>query len=500
MFQILKSFASGIALWLAMLTAIAALRCDDAEAQSPGLIVSRTSGLITDEAGRSDTITIRLATQPTADVRVTLVIGSLPEVAASPTYHYFGRFTDWNIPFLFTITGLDDHEGPLFQDGDQPFTIRTHLTSADPNYNNLFGPNIQGTNLDLDPGPPSAVTRIAPTHVQPGEFFDVDLEIANPAIASIDSFRVVMRSTFFTMLGGEPACYAQGTCSNSTGATVTHSFSGDSMIVVGSFATDTWGYGSAYRIHCQAGSQRRTGRANVVIARFWRNGAEYSAGPKGSQPVSVGNPIRVRFAGADPDYVLPIPQEPPPQLGNPGLYTARLMAIGDSTTTQANGYDIRLRTNSYALPWFSWQPGQGMYDEDVCDQEPNDIAFVWRSTTTHPDGVTMSCVTVCYAASIQDAGEIAVVQFAPFGAGTTVPIEMVSAIFYDAGNVVRAVEMDTVTVVIDDLGEIESVVGVGPLPAAPGDGKTYDVQGRRIDPAAKRSGVVFGKKKRVTVR
>ena len=113
---------------------------------SPGVVVTPTSGLVTTESGGTATFTIVLQSQPTADVTIGLSSSRPTEGKPSPTSV---RFTaaNWNAPQTITVTGVDD----AIADGDQHYLIVTSAaSSADPNYNGLAVADVSCTNLDND--------------------------------------------------------------------------------------------------------------------------------------------------------------------------------------------------------------------------------------------------------------------------------------------------------------------------------------------------------------
>ena len=110
---------------------VGATNQDDGD--TAGFLVIPTSGLVTTEAGGTDTFTVELTAQPTADVMLPITSDDptegLPDVMGL-------TFTDmdWNIPQTVTVTGQDD---PDF-DGDVIYNLVTgDPTSADPIYNAL---------------------------------------------------------------------------------------------------------------------------------------------------------------------------------------------------------------------------------------------------------------------------------------------------------------------------------------------------------------------------
>ena len=113
---------------------------------SPGIIVSPVSGLVTTENGGTDAFTIVLASQPIADVTITLSSSDLGEGTVAPTTVTFTS-ANWSSARTVTVTGVNDN----LSDGNQPYTIVTNAaTSGDNGYNGIDPSNVAVTNLDND--------------------------------------------------------------------------------------------------------------------------------------------------------------------------------------------------------------------------------------------------------------------------------------------------------------------------------------------------------------
>jgi LPXTG-site transpeptidase (sortase) family protein len=116
------------------------------ELQSPGVSVSSTSGLTTTEAGGTAAFTIKLNTQPAADVTIGLSSSDITEGTVSPASVTFTS-ANWNSARTITVTGVDD----LADDGDTAYSIVTAAAaSSDSNYNGIDPSNVQVTNQDDD--------------------------------------------------------------------------------------------------------------------------------------------------------------------------------------------------------------------------------------------------------------------------------------------------------------------------------------------------------------
>jgi large repetitive protein len=111
---------------------------------TPGITVTPTANLRTTEAGGSDTFTIRLDSEPTADVTIDLMSSDLTEGTVYPTSVTFTP-SNWTAPQIITVTGVDD----FVADGDQVFTIITGpAISDDDGYLGLDADDVSVTNDD----------------------------------------------------------------------------------------------------------------------------------------------------------------------------------------------------------------------------------------------------------------------------------------------------------------------------------------------------------------
>ncbi len=113
---------------------------------SPGILVTPTSGLFVSEVGDTAQFTIVLNSEPTANVRIPLSSSDTTEGTVSVSSVTFTP-TNWNIPRTVTITGVDDPNS----DGNQLFTIVTGAAeSTDSGYAGRNPANVSVTNVDDD--------------------------------------------------------------------------------------------------------------------------------------------------------------------------------------------------------------------------------------------------------------------------------------------------------------------------------------------------------------
>ncbi|MBI5055578.1 MAG: alkaline phosphatase [Nitrospirae bacterium] len=111
-----------------------------------GITVTPASGLVTTEAGGTDTFTVKLNSQPSSDVTVALSSSDTTEGTVSPSSLTFTT-ANWNLPQTVTVTGVND----FIIDGSIAYTIVTAAaTSTDINYNGLVAPDVSVTNTDND--------------------------------------------------------------------------------------------------------------------------------------------------------------------------------------------------------------------------------------------------------------------------------------------------------------------------------------------------------------
>ena len=121
-----------------------------------GVVISQTSGLLTDEDGLTDQFDIRLASEPAGSVTMTLTSNNEAEGLVSPTEIEFNA-NNWNQSIPVTLTGQDDQAF----DGNQDYTVSISVDSDDPNYDGLEVDDVKATNHDneIANGPGVALTQ-----------------------------------------------------------------------------------------------------------------------------------------------------------------------------------------------------------------------------------------------------------------------------------------------------------------------------------------------------
>ena len=114
-----------------------------------GIIITPTSGLVTDETGLSTTFDIVLNSMPTDDVVIGLTSSDITEGTVSPSSLTFTS-ANYSLAQTVTVTGVDD----LDVDGPIAYMIITSAaTSLDPLYNMLDASDVSLTNNDNEVPP-----------------------------------------------------------------------------------------------------------------------------------------------------------------------------------------------------------------------------------------------------------------------------------------------------------------------------------------------------------
>ncbi len=111
-----------------------------------GLTLSETN-LVTTEAGGTATFTVRLATQPSANVVVALASGDTSEGTVSPASLTFTP-ENWDTAQMIVVAGVDDS----FNDGDIHYALTCTVSSSDPLYGVVTPVMITVTNIDNEEG------------------------------------------------------------------------------------------------------------------------------------------------------------------------------------------------------------------------------------------------------------------------------------------------------------------------------------------------------------
>ena len=125
--------------------AVSGVACVNYNAGVPGVSVSKTT-VTTSQNGQTDTFTIALNTQPTANVVIALSSSDVNQATVSPSSVTFTT-DDWSTPQTVTVTGVNNHVAG----GNVAYKIVTSpAVSSDPAYSGLNGPDVSGLNLCIN--------------------------------------------------------------------------------------------------------------------------------------------------------------------------------------------------------------------------------------------------------------------------------------------------------------------------------------------------------------
>jgi hypothetical protein len=113
---------------------------------APGVTVSASSAASTTEAGGSVTFTVKLNTEPIADVTISVNSGDVTEGSVSTSLLTFTP-ANWNVPQTVTATGVND----AVDDGNVAWTvILGAAVSSDAAYNGIDPADVTLSNTDDD--------------------------------------------------------------------------------------------------------------------------------------------------------------------------------------------------------------------------------------------------------------------------------------------------------------------------------------------------------------
>ena len=107
-----------------------------------GVVLSPSTGLMTTEAGGTDTFSIALTSQPTAPVTINVSSSDVSEGIPSPVSFSFDA-GNWNVAQSVTVTGVND----TLEDGHVPYFIVTEPAIGG-DYDGLNAIDVSVTNID----------------------------------------------------------------------------------------------------------------------------------------------------------------------------------------------------------------------------------------------------------------------------------------------------------------------------------------------------------------
>lgn len=144
-----------------------------------GLLVSPVSGQPTEHGGAA-TFTVRLASEPSAEVTLNLTSTNGNEgTVTSPLTFTAGVTGNWATPQTVTVTGQDD----ALADGDQAFAIR--LTAAGGDYTNVVAPDVLMTNRDNDSGVALSVRLVSGAPTEAGGTATLGVRLNSPPVGNV---------------------------------------------------------------------------------------------------------------------------------------------------------------------------------------------------------------------------------------------------------------------------------------------------------------------------
>ena len=143
-----------------------------------GLDESAVTGQAT-EGGGTAAFTVRLQTQPSAAVTVTVTSQDTSEGTVSPAVLVFTT-SAWETAQPVTVTGVDD----AVDDGDVIWQVRLDPSSSDTNYNGLPNVDVNVTTTDDDDAPTVTLVLTPPAITEAGGVSTVTATLAHPSGAA----------------------------------------------------------------------------------------------------------------------------------------------------------------------------------------------------------------------------------------------------------------------------------------------------------------------------
>lgn len=169
---------------------------------APTVTVTPTSGLVTTEAGGTDTFTVVLDSQPSGDVTFQAFSNDSSEGLASPNFLTFTT-SNWDTPQTITVTGQDDPD----VDGDIAYTIDTTVFGG--GYDGVDPADVMVTNTDDDVAISELVVSTN-TDISDGNFGEGELslreaiELANGGILDAITFNPLLSGSTITLTSPLP--------------------------------------------------------------------------------------------------------------------------------------------------------------------------------------------------------------------------------------------------------------------------------------------------------
>jgi hypothetical protein len=130
--------------------------------ETANVLLTPSSGLVTNENGLQAFFNVALSTQPTGNVVITPTSTNPNEGTVSPASLTFtgGPNGNWRVPQRVTVTGKDD----AVKDGNIDYSIAFSVTSSDPAYSGITVQEVTAVNNDNE-ATTISIVRTAPTPI-----------------------------------------------------------------------------------------------------------------------------------------------------------------------------------------------------------------------------------------------------------------------------------------------------------------------------------------------
>ncbi len=183
-----------------------------------GLVLSKTSVMTSentaDQTVNRDTFTVKLGSQPTADVTVALMSSDTGEATVSPSSLTF-TMTTWDAAQTVTVTGVDD----ALTDTPQNYTITLNPASTgDTAYNALMNVTVSGTNAD-DEAPTASLTLSSSAIAENGGTATVSASLDSASTAAT-TVTVQAAAGLYTVVGGNTITIAASATTSADRVTI----------------------------------------------------------------------------------------------------------------------------------------------------------------------------------------------------------------------------------------------------------------------------------------
>lgn len=182
-----------------------------------GLVVTDGSSLVVSEKGLQDTFTIKLSSQPTADVTFSLSVDDSTEGQVSPTSMTFTS-SNWSTAQTVTLSGVQDN----VIDGDTTFhVVMSGFSSTDSSYSSLNSSSLSVTCLDNETVAISTINATGLTTTEAGGTATFQVSLSAAPSASVVVGPILSNDSTEGVVTGEPLYLTFTTSDWSTPQSVT---------------------------------------------------------------------------------------------------------------------------------------------------------------------------------------------------------------------------------------------------------------------------------------